>query len=286
MAAQGTGGSVMSAVSTSRTAVQSTTTSDVMPPPKFNTAVTPLREEILRVEELTVSFDGFKAVDALSLSVERNELRVIIGPNGAGKTTLLDMICGKTKPTSGRVLFNGLDLTRMSEHRIVRAGVGRKFQTPSVYEDLTVFENFEISLPRMHGLFQSLTFRRTAEVRDRIEAMASEVYLRDQLGRRAGQLSHGQKQWLEIGMLLMQEPELLLLDEPVAGMSPREREQTGDLLSRIAQGKSVVVIEHDMDFVKRIAHKVTVLHQGRLLSEGSATEVQSDRRVIDVYLGH
>ena len=286
MAAQGTGGSVMSAVSTSRTAVQSTTTSDVMPPPKFNTAVTPLREEILRVEELTVSFDGFKAVDALSLSVERNELRVIIGPNGAGKTTLLDMICGKTKPTSGRVLFNGLDLTRMSEHRIVRAGVGRKFQTPSVYEDLTVFENFEISLPRMHGLFQSLTFRRTAEVRDRIEAMASEVYLRDQLGRRAGQLSHGQKQWLEIGMLLMQEPDLLLLDEPVAGMSPREREQTGDLLSRIAQGKSVVVIEHDMDFVKRIAHKVTVLHQGRLLSEGSATEVQSDRRVIDVYLGH
>ena len=276
----------MSAVSTSRTAVQSTTTSDVMPPPKFNTAVTPLREEILRVEELTVSFDGFKAVDALSLSVERNELRVIIGPNGAGKTTLLDMICGKTKPTSGRVLFNGLDLTRMSEHRIVRAGVGRKFQTPSVYEDLTVFENFEISLPRMHGLFQSLTFRRTAEVRDRIEAMASEVYLRDQLDRRAGQLSHGQKQWLEIGMLLMQEPELLLLDEPVAGMSPREREQTGDLLSRIAQGKSVVVIEHDMDFVKRIAHKVTVLHQGRLLSEGSATEVQSDRRVIDVYLGH
>ena len=276
----------MSAVSTSRTAVQSTTTSDVMPPPKFNTAVTPLREEILRVEELTVSFDGFKAVDALSLSVERNELRVIIGPNGAGKTTLLDMICGKTKPTSGRVLFNGLDLTRMSEHRIVRAGVGRKFQTPSVYEDLTVFENFEISLPRMHGLFQSLTFRRTAEVRDRIEAMASEVYLRDQLGRRAGQLSHGQKQWLEIGMLLMQEPDLLLLDEPVAGMSPREREQTGDLLSRIAQGKSVVVIEHDMDFVKRIAHKVTVLHQGRLLSEGSATEVQSDRRVIDVYLGH
>ncbi len=249
-------------------------------------AVTSPREQVLRVEELTVSFDGFKAVDALSLSVERNELRVIIGPNGAGKTTLLDMICGKTKPTTGRVLFNGLDLTRMSEHQIVRAGVGRKFQTPSVYEDLTVFENFEISLPKMHGLFQSLTFRRTTEVRERIDAMAGEVYLRDQLGRRAGQLSHGQKQWLEIGMLLMQEPELLLLDEPVAGMSPREREQTGDLLSRIANGKSVVVIEHDMDFVKRIAHKVTVLHQGKLLSEGSATEVQSDQRVIDVYLGH
>ena len=275
----------MSAAITSLSAANLNKT-DAVPQHISNAAVTPLYEQVLRVEELTVSFDGFKAVDALSLSVERSELRVIIGPNGAGKTTLLDMICGKTKPTTGRVLFNGLDLTRMSEHQIVRAGVGRKFQTPSVYEDLTVFENFEISLPKMHGLFQSLTFRRTTEVRERINAMAGEVYLRDQLGRRAGQLSHGQKQWLEIGMLLMQEPELLLLDEPVAGMSPREREQTGDLLSRIANGKSVVVIEHDMDFVKRIAHKVTVLHQGKLLSEGSATEVQSDRRVIDVYLGH
>ena len=285
MATQSAGGTVMSAAMTSLSAAQPTKT-DAAPLHMSNAPVASLSEQVLRVEELTVSFDGFKAVDALSLSVERNELRVIIGPNGAGKTTLLDMICGKTKPTTGRVLFNGLDLTRMSEHQIVRAGVGRKFQTPSVYEDLTVFENFEISLPKMHGLFQSLTFRRTPVVRERIDTMAGEVYLRDQLDRRAGQLSHGQKQWLEIGMLLMQEPELLLLDEPVAGMSPREREQTGDLLSRIAQGKSVVVIEHDMDFVKRIAHKVTVLHQGKLLSEGSATEVQSDRRVIDVYLGH
>ena len=275
----------MSAVVTPLPCVQPNKT-DAVPLHAGNAAASTVREQILRVEEVTVSFDGFKAVDALSLSVERNELRVIIGPNGAGKTTLLDMICGKTKPTTGRVLFNGLDLTRMSEHQIVRAGVGRKFQTPSVYENLTVFENFEISLPKMHGLFQSLTFRNTPEVRERIDSMAGEVYLRDQLDRRAGQLSHGQKQWMEIGMLLMQEPELLLLDEPVAGMSPREREQTGDLLSRIAQGKSVVVIEHDMDFVKRIAHKVTVLHQGKLLSEGSATEVQSDQRVIDVYLGH
>ena len=275
----------MSAVVTPLPCVQPNKT-DAVPLHAGNATASTVREQILQVKELTVSFDGFKAVDALSLSVERNELRVIIGPNGAGKTTLLDMICGKTKPTTGRVLFNGLDLTRMSEHQIVRAGVGRKFQTPSVYENLTVFENFEISLPKMHGLFQSLTFRNTPEVRERIDSMAGEVYLRDQLDRRAGQLSHGQKQWLEIGMLLMQEPELLLLDEPVAGMSPREREQTGDLLSRIAQGKSVVVIEHDMDFVKRIAHKVTVLHQGKLLSEGSATEVQSDQRVIDVYLGH
>jgi urea transport system ATP-binding protein len=245
----------------------------------------PRAEQILRVENLTVSFDGFKAVDDLSLSVDHNELRVIIGPNGAGKTTLLDIICGKTRPTSGRVLFNGIDLTRLAEHKIVRVGVGRKFQTPSVYEDLTVLENFEISLPHMHGLFQSLTFRRRPEVMARVEEMAAQVMLRDQLARRAGQLSHGQKQWLEIGMLLIQEPELVLLDEPVAGMSPREREQTGELLQRISAGKSVVVIEHDMDFVKRIAHKVTVLHQGKLLSEGTVEQVHSDPRVIDVYLG-
>ena len=246
----------------------------------------PRTEQILRVEDLSVSFDGFKAVDGLSLSVDRNELRVIIGPNGAGKTTLLDMICGKTRPDGGRVLFNGIDLTRLSEHEIVRAGIGRKFQTPSVYEDLTVLENFEISLPGMHGLFQSLTYRRRPESMAHIEAMAEQVMLSGQLDRRAGQLSHGQKQWLEIGMLLMQEPKLVLLDEPVAGMSPREREETGDLLRRISAGKSVVVIEHDMDFVKRIAHKVTVLHQGKVLSEGTVAQVQDDPRVIDVYLGH
>ena len=236
---------------------------------------------ILSVEDLTVVFDGFKAVDGLSLSVARDELRVIIGPNGAGKTTLLDMICGKTRPTSGRVMFQGRDLSRMAEHQIVRAGVGRKFQTPSVYEDLTVLENFEISLPREYGVMRSLRFRRTAAVRERIAAMAQQVFLAERLAE-AGRLSHGQKQWLEIGMLLMQEPRLLLLDEPVAGMSPREREQTAELLARIARGKSMVVIEHDMDFVKRIAHKVTVLHQGRLLSEGTVHEVQADPRVRDV----
>ena len=241
---------------------------------------------ILSVEDLTVSFDGFRAVDGLSLSVAQDELRVIIGPNGAGKTTLLDIICGKTRPSAGRVMFEGRDLVRMAEFDIVRAGVGRKFQTPSVYEDLTVLENFEISLPSAHGVIRSLRFRRTGEVRARIEAMAAQMLLADRLAEKAGRLSHGQKQWLEIGMLLMQEPRLLLLDEPVAGMSPREREQTAELLARIARGKSVVVIEHDMDFVKRIAHKVTVLHQGRLLSEGSVAEVQADPRVLDVYLGH
>ncbi|WP_415270469.1 urea ABC transporter ATP-binding protein UrtD [Achromobacter xylosoxidans] len=242
---------------------------------------------ILSVEDLTVSFDGFRAVDGLSLSVAQDELRVIIGPNGAGKTTLLDIICGKTRPSAGRVMFEGRDLVRMAEFDIVRAGVGRKFQTPSVYEDLTVLENFEISLPNAHGVIRSLRFRRSGDVRARIEAMAAQVFLADRLLEKAGRLSHGQKQWLEIGMLLMQAPRLLLLlDEPVAGMSPREREQTAELLARIARGKSVVVIEHDMDFVKRIAHKVTVLHQGRLLSEGSVAEVQADPRVLDVYLGH
>jgi urea transport system ATP-binding protein len=246
----------------------------------------PSNEAILRVEALTVSFDGFRAVDGLSLSIDRHELRVIIGPNGAGKTTLLDMICGKTRPSGGQVLFKGQDLTRLAEHQIVRLGVGRKFQTPSVYEDLSVAENFEISIPDAHGIRRSLFFRRDAAVQARIQAAAEQVFLNELLNEKAGRLSHGQKQWLEIGMLLIQEPELLLLDEPVAGMSPREREQTAELLSRIAQGKSVVVIEHDMDFVKRIAHKVTVLHQGRLLSEGSVAQVQADPRVIDVYLGH
>jgi urea transport system ATP-binding protein len=246
----------------------------------------PATEQVLQIEGLTVSFEGFRAVDDLSLAIAKNELRVIIGPNGAGKTTLLDMICGKTKPSAGRVLFKGHDLTRLAEHQIVRLGIGRKFQTPSVYEDLTVGENFEISIPAAHGIARSLFFKRDEAVRRHIQEAAEQVFLGDVLRQKAGRLSHGQKQWLEIGMLLIQQPDLLLLDEPVAGMSPREREQTGDLLQRIARGKSVVVIEHDMDFVKRIAHKVTVLHQGKLLSEGSAAQVQADPRVIDVYLGH
>jgi urea transport system ATP-binding protein len=168
----------------------------------------PIAETILRLEDLTVSFDGFRAVDSLSLSVDRNELRVIIGPNGAGKTTLLDMICGKTRPSSGRVFFKGIDLTKLSEHQIVRVGVGRKFQTPSVYEDLTVIENFEISLPEGQGVLGSLFFRRDEQVMERITSIAEQVFLRDQLDQKAGRLSHGQKQWLEIGMLLIQAPEL------------------------------------------------------------------------------
>ncbi len=241
---------------------------------------------ILQVDGLTVSFDGFKAVDDLNFYVDVGELRCVIGPNGAGKTTLLDMICGKTKPTAGTIRFKNLELQKMIEFQITRAGVGRKFQNPSIYEDLTVLENLEISYPRKRDPIGSLFWKRSADVQEKIASVAREIALEDQLHTKAGLLSHGQKQWLEIGLLLMQDPELLLLDEPVAGMSPGEREQTAALLNRISQGRSIVVIEHDMAFVRMIAHKVTVLHQGKLLAEGSMDDVQKNERVIEVYLGH
>ncbi len=245
-----------------------------------------MTEAILEVKHLSVSFDGFKAVEDLSLRVEENELRCVIGPNGAGKTTLLDMICGKTRPSAGSIRFRGRELSGMIEYAITRAGVGRKFQNPSTYEDLSVFDNLEISHPGQRGIANCLFGRRKAEVVERIEAVATEIDLAAQLRTKAGLLSHGQKQWLEIGMLLMQQPQLLLLDEPVAGMSARERELTAELLKRIALGRSLVVIEHDMGFVANIAHRDSVLHQGRLLAEGSMDEMQRDLRVIDVYLGH
>lgn len=241
---------------------------------------------ILTVEDLTVSFDGFKAVDGLNLYIEPNECRVIIGPNGAGKTTVLDLICGRTKATGGSIQFKGLELRKMREDQIVHAGVGRKFQTPSVYEDLTVFENLEISYPKGHGVFGALAFRRDQAVKDRIREIAEQIFLDDSLEKKAGLLSHGQKQWLEIGMLLIQDPQLLMLDEPVAGMSVAERRKTAELLNRIIQDRSVIVIEHDMGFVEDIATRVTVLHQGKLLSEGSLAHVKSDPKVAEVYLGH
>ncbi len=240
---------------------------------------------ILSVTDLSVSFDGFKAVDNLSFSVDYDELRVVIGPNGAGKTTLLDMICGKTRPAHGSVRFKGLELSQMIEYQITRAGVGRKFQTPSIYQDLTVFENLEISSPENRSIFGSLLFQYKPEVIGKIESVARSISLQEELNTKAGRLSHGQKQWLEIGLLLMQDPDLMLLDEPVAGMSARERELTAGLLQSIAKGRSLVVIEHDMEFVRMIAKKVTVLHQGRLLAEGSMDQVQNDPRVIEVYLG-
>ncbi|MBD3671278.1 MAG: urea ABC transporter ATP-binding protein UrtD [Gammaproteobacteria bacterium] len=240
----------------------------------------------LAVEDLTVSFDGFKAVDGLNFYLEKDELHVVIGPNGAGKTTVLDLICGKTKSTEGSIKFKNKELTKLAEHEIVHAGVGRKFQTPSIYENLSVYENLEVSYPQGRGVFGSLMFKRTDEVDKRIREVANEIFLGDSLDMEAALLSHGQKQWLEIGMLLIQNPELLMLDEPVAGMSVKEREQTADLLNRICKGRSVLVIEHDMEFVARIAHKVTVLHQGKILAEGDMQTVQNDPKVIEVYLGH
>ncbi|MFS2159289.1 urea ABC transporter ATP-binding protein UrtD [Pseudomonas sp. Pseusp122] len=241
---------------------------------------------LLAVEDLTVSFDGFKAVDSLNFYVEENQVHVVIGPNGAGKTTLLDMICGKTRPSAGSIRFKDMELAQMIEYQITRAGVGRKFQNPSVYEDLTVRENLDISSPDKRGLFTCLFSRRDKALEQEVERTAELIFLKEQLGLKAGLLSHGQKQWLEIGMLLMQRPELLLLDEPVAGMSAGEREKTAGLLKRIAQGRAMVIIEHDMEFVKAVADKVTVLHQGKTLAYGSMDQVQNDPQVIDVYLGH
>src|ERR1700749_4471892 len=211
---------------------------------------------------------------------------VIIGPNGAGKTTVLDLICGKTKATSGSIHFRDKDLTKMKENQIVQAGVGRKFQTPSIYDDLTVFENLEISFPRGRTVFGALTFTRDAAARDRVHEVAEMIFLKDRLNVKAELPSNGQKQGLEIGMLLIQDPELLMLDEPVAGMSISERARTAELLKEIIKKRSVIVIEHDMKFVESIAHRVTVLHQGRVLAEGDMQAVQNNPKVKEVYLGH
>ncbi len=246
---------------------------------------TKTKDFALYIENLTVSFDGFKAVDDLSLYVNEGEIRVIIGPNGAGKTTVLDLICGKTQATSGSILFHGQELTKLKEHEIVEAGVGRKFQNPSIYEALTVFENLELSYPKGKKVFSSLFFKRDEEVVEKVREIARTIFLEDRLDMKASLLSHGQKQWLEIGMLLIQDPSLLMLDEPVAGMSVAERQKTAELLKTIIRGRSVIVIEHDMKFVEDIADRVTVLHQGKFLAEGSMQAIQQNQQVIDVYLG-
>ena len=239
----------------------------------------------LAVEDLTVSFDGFKAIDDLTLYIDRNELRVIIGPNGAGKTTLLDLICGKTRASAGSIKFRNTELTRMAEHKRVRLGIGRKFQTPSIYENLSVFQNLEVSFPKGRSVFGALAFKCDDEVKARVQAVAEEIGLADRLDTEAGLLSHGQKQWLEIGMLLIQEPIVLLLDEPVAGMTDAETDRTADLVLELAGDHTLIVVEHDMDFVNRIARTVTVLHEGSVLAEGPMAQVQNDQRVIEVYLG-
>ena len=244
------------------------------------------REIILAVEGLTVSFNGFKAVDDFSMYIDEGQIYVIIGPNGAGKTTVLDLICGKTRLTGGSIKFKDKEISRMKENKIVQTGVGRKFQNPSIYENLTVFENLELSWPKGRSAFGAMLFRRTDEVIQAVRHVAEEIFLTDFLDVQADLLSHGQKQWLEIGMLLIQNPSLLMLDEPVAGMSVNEREKTALLLRKIAARRSVLVIEHDMQFVEDIADHVTVMHQGKVLSEGSISKVKNDPRVIDVYLGH
>ena len=245
-----------------------------------------VRDKTLYLEQLTVSFDGFKALDELTLRIEPGELRCIIGPNGAGKTTMMDVITGKTRPDSGTVTFGPtLNLLALSEPEIAQAGIGRKFQKPTVFERLTVFENLELACAGNKSFLHTLFARRTRAQETRIFEVLEIIGLSQQHQALGGTLAHGQKQWLEIGMLLMQEPQLLLVDEPVAGMTSQEIERTATLLQSLAGEHSVVVVEHDMDFVRSIAKQVTVLHEGRVLAEGDMDQVQNDPRVIDVYLG-
>jgi urea transport system ATP-binding protein len=241
---------------------------------------------VLYLEDISVSFDGFKALDKLSLAIDAGELRCVIGPNGAGKTTMMDVITGKTRPDSGTAFFGQtIDLTRLTEAQIAQAGIGRKFQKPSIFEHHSVFENLELAMKADKRVRATLFGRLSSEDRDRIAAMLARIRLTDSADRLAGLLSHGQKQWLEIGMLLMQEPKLLLLDEPVAGMSDEETERTAELFLSLAGSHSLVVVEHDMTFIAQIARKVTVLHEGSVLAEGALEQVQEDPRVIEVYLG-
>jgi urea transport system ATP-binding protein len=243
----------------------------------------------LYLEDITVSFDGFKALNALSLTIDVGELRCIIGPNGAGKTTMMDCITGKTKPDAGKVFFGStVDLLRLSEPEIAQIGVGRKFQKPTVYEPLTVFENLELALKADRRVRAALFSRLTPAQLERIDEVLALIHLKDERQRTAGALSHGQKQWLEIGMLLMQDPQLLLLDEPVAGMTDEETERTAELFLSLEGKHSLVVVEHDMSFVEALTQgrkKVTVLHEGSVLAEGRLAEVQANDKVVEVYLG-
>jgi urea transport system ATP-binding protein len=241
---------------------------------------------VLYLDDISVSFDGFKALNGLSLNIDAGELRCVIGPNGAGKTTMMDVITGKTRPDAGTAFFGQtIDLARLSEAEIAQAGIGRKFQKPTIFEHHTVFENLELSMKADKRVRSTLFAVLSSEERDRIGAMLERIRLAGDARRTAGLLSHGQKQWLEIGMLLMQEPQLLLLDEPVAGMSDEETERTAELFLSLAGKHSLVVVEHHMAFVEKIARKVTVLHEGSVLAEGPMQQVQSDPRVVEVYLG-
>lgn len=243
-------------------------------------------DSILYLDGVSVSFDGFKAINNLSLYVNKNELRSIIGPNGAGKTTMMDVITGKTRPDEGRVIFDDMiDLTTTSEADIANLGIGRKFQKPTIFENHSVYENLKLALEGRRKVFENLFFKLTSEEDERIHEVLETIALKEYLSRDAGELSHGQKQWLEIGMLLMQNPKLLLVDEPVAGMTKQESEHTAELLTSLAEKHSVIVVEHDMEFVRSLANRVTVLHQGSVLAEGTMENVQNNPKVIEVYLG-
>jgi urea transport system ATP-binding protein len=245
-----------------------------------------LPEFILMLEDVNKSFEGFKAISNLTFYMDDGELRTIIGPNGAGKSTMLDLITGRTRPDKGKIEFGkDTDLTKLNEYQINRLGIGRKFQTPSVYIHHTVFENVLLSLKGPRSVFSTLFHRLKSDERDRIHTVLNTVNLSEKAHSLAGSLSHGQKQWLEIGMLLAQDPKLLLVDEPAAGMTDEETHKTGELLLSLEGKHSIIVIEHDMTFVRQIARKVTVLHQGTVLCEGSVDEVQNDERVVEVYLG-
>lgn len=244
-------------------------------------------ETLLELDGVSVSFDGFKAINKLSFAIGTRELRAIIGPNGAGKTTLMDIITGKTRADEGVISYGAMSkkLSKMSESAIAQAGIGRKFQRPTVFENQTVLENLTLALRNDRSVFAVLFYKRKQTDIERIKALAADVGLSEMINRLAGELSHGQKQWLEIGMLLAQEPRLLLVDEPAAGMTAEEREHTTDILKKAAETRAVVVVEHDMEFVRRLNCRVTVLHEGSVLSEGSIDHVINDEKVIEVYLG-
>ena len=253
---------------------------------KLNDEVDVTHGRILYLESVNVSFDGFKAINNLSLDIAPGELRCIIGPNGAGKTTMMDIITGKTRPDSGTVFFGStIDLLRYNEPQIAQLGIGRKFQKPTVFEHLTVFENLELALKTNKGVKASIFFKLDSAQRDRLAEILHTIHLADSVTRQAGNLSHGQKQWLEIGMLLMQDPKLLLLDEPVAGMTDEETERTAELFLTLKGKHSLMVVEHDMSFINTISDIVTVLCDGSVLAQGTLAQVQSDERVIEVYLG-
>lgn len=258
----------------------------MLPSPDFGRHIDTRHGPILYVEDVTVSFDGFRALNNLNLYINDGELRCIIGPNGAGKTTMMDVITGKTRPDTGTVWFGqNIDLLRLTETRIAQGGIGRKFQKPTVFEFLSVFENLELAMASDKRVWPNLFFRISGEQLDRIDEVMELIKLQEHRHKPAGILSHGQKQWLEIGMLLMQNPRILLVDEPVAGMTAEETERTGELLLSLAGKHSVIVVEHDMAFVRSIARQVTVLHQGSVLAEGTMDQVQSNPAVIEVYLG-